>query len=99
MAYRSILLHINAYYEYVLTNKLAQQLTILTLLPLYVDIHRYMYTLTTDDFHTQFDIMITISTIHIQFSVHKLQCSYMNRSMVCNLEICTGTYVMKAAKQ
>ena len=41
---------------------------------------------TIDDLNLQFDVKIIISTIHVEFSVYKQQCSYMNRSMVsCNL--------------
>ena len=33
---------------------------------------RCMYALTTDDLHMQFDVIIIISTIHVQFSVYKV---------------------------
>ena len=42
---------------------------------------RCVYALITDDLHMQFDITIIISTIHVQFSVYKVNGI---------LEICTS---------
>ena len=57
---------------------------------------RCIYTLTTDDLHMQFLFIIIISTVHVQFSVYKQQCSYVNEQVNGTYLRTLYRYVMKA---